>query len=171
MLSFGLQGTVERIFVAPYSGEPMQELESVEALFGCGLRGDRYVTRTGYWSGVDECHVTVIEAEVLERILEDTGLHLLNGEHRRNIVTRGIRLAQLFGKRVRIGAALFEWHKSRPPCAHLQAFTPAGTMKTLVGQRGGIGLRVIRSGLVARNDIVSAALETPRHPALASGQA
>src|SRR5688572_5462331 len=118
MLSLGMQGLIERIFIADYSGNPMQEVAEVEAIMGCGLRGDRYVNRTGFWSGVDECQVTMIESEILETIWEDTGLPILSGEHRRNIVTRGIRLHQLLGKRFRIGEAIFEFERSRPPCSH-----------------------------------------------------
>jgi MOSC domain-containing protein YiiM len=148
MLSLGTQGRVEQIFIAASSGAPMESLASVEALQGCGLRGDRYVTRTGYWSGVDECQVTLIEAEVLERIAEDTRLPVLEGQHRRNIVTRGIRLHRLLGKRFAIGEALFEYTRARPPCAHLQSLTEPGTARSLFGQRGGIGARVLQSGLI-----------------------
>jgi MOSC domain-containing protein YiiM len=155
MLSLGMEGKVERIFIAPNSGEPMIELESVEAVLGCGLRGDRYLNRTGHWSGVDECQVTLIEAEILERIAEDTGLPLLAGEHRRNLVTRGVRLPQLLGKQFAVGQAVFEFHRPRPPCSHLHALTQAGTASALFGQRGGIGARVVRTGLIQVNDLIA----------------
>jgi MOSC domain-containing protein YiiM len=145
-------GAVERIFIAPYSGEPMQESAAVEALMDCGLRGDRYVRRTGYWSGVDECQVTLIEGEVLDSIAEDTGLDILSGEHRRNLVTRGIRLSQLIGRRFAVGQAIFEYDRPRPPCPHIQALTRPGTARALFGQRGGIGARVLQSGFIQVND-------------------
>lgn len=148
MLSLGTQGRVEQLFIAPHSGARMEALASVEALMGCGLRGDRYVNRTGYWSGVDECQVTLIEAEVLERIAEDLLLPIFEGQHRRNIVTRGIRLHRLLGKRFRVGEAVFEYVRTRPPCAHLQSLTKAGTARGLFGQRGGIGARVLQGGLI-----------------------
>ena len=34
--------------------------------------------------------MTLIEAEEIEAIAADSGLQVLNGEHRRNIVTRGV---------------------------------------------------------------------------------
>jgi MOSC domain-containing protein YiiM len=159
MLSFGMEGVVERIFVADYSGNPMQELANVEAIMGCGLRGDRYVIQTGFWSGVDECQVTLIEGEILANIAEDTGLPILAGEHRRNIVTRGIRLQQLLGKRFAVGEALFEFERSRPPCAHIQVLTPPGTAKALFGQRGGIGARVLKSGWICAGDPIRVVTE------------
>jgi MOSC domain-containing protein YiiM len=123
------------------------------------LRGDRYSNRTGYWSGVDECQVTFIEAEILDRIIEETGLNVGAGEHRRNIVTRGIRLAQLLGKRFAVGKALFEYDRPRPPCQHVQSLTAPGMARALFGQRGGIGARVVRSGFIQVGDGVVVAGE------------
>ena len=154
MLSLGMQGMVEQIFIAGYSGEPMHAVDSIEALEGCGLRGDRYVFRTGFWSGVDGRQVTLIEGEILSTIAEDTGLPILCGEHRRNIVTRGIRLAQLLTRRFRVGEAVFEYAGPRPPCSHIQTLTRPGTARALFGQRGGIGARVIRSGVIRPQDSI-----------------
>ena len=152
MLSLSMEGVVAGIFIAPDSGQPMQPLECVEAVNDCGLRGDRYLRRTGYWSGVDECQVTLIELEILHRIAEESGLVLSAGEHRRNIVTQGIRLSQLLGKRFGIGGAVLEYQRPRPPCAHIGAVAPAGTARALFGQRGGIGARVVQSGLIRVQD-------------------
>lgn len=155
MLSLGMQGTVERIFIARYSGEPMQELSCVEGIMGCGLAGDRYVSKTGYWSGVDECQVTLIEGEIVDRIAEDAGVPMHAGEHRRNIVTRGVRLQQLLGKRFVIGQVILEYDRPRPPCAHIQALSAPGTARALFGQRGGIGARILTSGVIQVGDSIA----------------
>jgi MOSC domain-containing protein YiiM len=154
MISLGMEGLVEHIYVAGYTGEPMQELSTVEAVAGRGLRGDRYFLETGYWSGVDECQVTLIEGEILECIAEDTRVPVLCGEHRRNLVTRGVRLQQLLGKRFAVGQAVFEYDRPRPPCPHIQALTVPGTAKVLFGQRAGIGARIVQSGWIQKNDPV-----------------
>jgi len=161
MVSLGMQGVVERIYVAGYGSQPMQELASVEALRGLGLQGDRYANKTGYWSGVDECQVTLIESEVLGCIAEDTGLEIIAGEHRRNIVTRGVRLSQLLGKWFAVGTAVFEYDRPRPPCFHIQALTQPGMSKALFGQRGGIGARVLRAGRIQVRDPIRVLMELP----------
>ena len=94
-----MSGVVEKIFVTSSGGAAMPAVEQVEAVTGSGLRGDRYATRTGYWSGMDECQVTLIEAEDLDEITATTGPRVLNGEHRRNLVTRGIPPEDLYGHR------------------------------------------------------------------------
>jgi len=154
MLSLGMEGTAEHIYIAPHGGDPMQELASVEALEGRGLQGDRYANQTGYWSGVDECEVTLIESEILGCIAEDAGLAVAAGEHRRNLVTRGIRLAQLLGKRFRIGTAVLEYDRPRPPCPHIQTLTQEGMTRALFGQRGGIGARIVKSGSIQLHDTI-----------------
>lgn len=161
-LSFSMRGVVEHIFIAPKSGEPMCELTQVAALRGCGLRGDRYMSRTGYWCGVDECQVTFIEGEILDRIAEDHGLMLGQGQHRRNIVTRGIRLAQLLGKTFAVGDAVFEYDRPRPPCSHLQSLHSRAVVRVLFGQRGGIGARVVKSGLIRTQDEIFVLGHDPR---------
>ena len=82
-------GVVEAIFVTAGGGRPMQRVDAVEAVAGAGLAGDRYAQHTGYWSGVDECQVTLIEAEALEAIATSTDVRVSEGQHRRNVVVRG----------------------------------------------------------------------------------
>ena len=56
-----MSGTIEEIYIAPQGGAPMQRVEQVQAEADCGLCGDRYMQRTGYWTGIDECQVTLID--------------------------------------------------------------------------------------------------------------
>src|SRR5215210_6830734 len=68
----------------------MQRDDEVLAMAGAGLSGDRYAQHTGYWSGVDECQVTLIEAEALDGITSSTEVRVTEGQHRRNVVVRGV---------------------------------------------------------------------------------
>ena len=63
-----MDGIVEKIFISSAGGADMKAVEEVEAEAGCGLRGDRYSKKSGYWTGVDECEVTLIESEDLDQI-------------------------------------------------------------------------------------------------------
>ncbi len=73
------------------------------------LRGDR--TLGPLRQGV---RVTFIAAEDLEAIERETGVRVKNGEHRRNVVMRGMNLRALRDKRFRVGEALFEYRKYYP---------------------------------------------------------
>ena len=104
-----MPGTVEEIYVAPEGNVVMEQVAEARALVGGGLEGDRYCKGTGYWTKFgDVCEVTLIEAEDLEEIQNEVGLRVQNGEHRRNIITRGVRLGDLKGTRFKSGEAILE---------------------------------------------------------------
>src|ERR687886_63365 len=112
-------GVVEEIYIARKGSVKMEKVEEIRALAGCGLEGDRYCEGTGYWTPYgDVCEVTLISAEDLDEIERELGLHVKNGEHRRNIIVRGMDLSELRGNRFRIGDAVFEYDRPRPPCRH-----------------------------------------------------
>jgi len=146
-----MSAAVVRIFVAPAGGSPMQPVEETQAVAGLGIQGDRYSDRSGYWTEVDECQITLIESECLEEIRAKTGISIEGGEHRRNIVTRGIQLDSLLGKRFQVGTAVFEYDRPRPPCGYIEMLTEPGMTRAMVG-RGGICARVVESGLIRAND-------------------
>jgi len=148
-----MSGAVVKIFVAPSGGVAMQAVEEIEAVAGRGLRGDRYSDRNGYWTGVDECEVTLIESECIEEIREKTGVSVTEGEHRRNLITRGIQLDSLLGKRFQVGTAILEYDRPRPPCGYIESLTEPGMTRALVG-RGGICARIVASGTIRSNDSI-----------------
>ena len=144
---------IENIFVAPDGGVDMRSVEQVEAVEDSGLRGDRYAEGTGYWVPVDVCQVTLIEGEDLEAIQSTTGVRVVNGEHRRNLVTRGVRLGELLGRRFQIGEAVLEYDRPRPPCRYIASITEWGMTNALAG-RAGICARVVQSGVIRRQDAI-----------------
>ncbi len=146
-----MNGIVEKIFITSAGGADMEAVEEVEAEAGCGLRGDRYSKKSGYWTGVDECEVTLIKSEDLEQIRLQTGVRVENGEHRRNLVTRNVRLEELAGKRFQIGEAIFEFDRPRPPCNYIESITEPGMTRALV-RNGGICARVVQSGVIRTQD-------------------
>jgi len=151
-----MEGVVEAVFIAPRGGAQMKKVAEVEAVAASGLRGDRYMTHAGYWSPMDECQVTLIEGETLDKITAEAKLRVRNGEHRRNIVTRGIRLHELAGRQFSIGEAVLEYDRPRPPCGYVQSITEPGMTRALLGERGGICARVVRSGTIRCVDKVEA---------------
>ncbi len=144
---------LEAIFIAPAAGAPMRRVAAVQALAGLGLEGDRYALGCGYYSRRYDCEVTLIEGEVLDEITETSALQVHEGQHRRNLVTRGITLRSLKGCRLRIGEVLLEYHRPRPPCDYLQRITGPGMTKAL-GKGAGIGMRVIEPGTLREGVLI-----------------
>jgi len=147
-------GTVHEIYIAAEGSARMRKVDEAEALASMGLKGDRYCERTGYYSGWDECQVTLIEAEELEAIAAGAGLQVLNGEHRRNIVTRGVRLGDLVGHAFRAGDAVLAFDRPRPPCAYIQSITEPGMTRALAG-KSGICAMVVQGGFIRPGDEIA----------------
>jgi MOSC domain-containing protein YiiM len=138
--------SVRQILTAVEDSAPMASVESVRAVPG-GLEGDRYLTGRGYYSPYDVCEVTFVAREVLVEIRESTGIDLTGGRHRRNVVLQGIEVHDLLETRFRIGDALFEGTRPRPPCAHLEAVAEEeGVARALTRGRGGICADVVDPG-------------------------
>ncbi len=150
-----MKGVVEEIYVTGRGSEPMERVEEVSATAG-GLEGDRYKEGAGYWTRYgDVCEVTLIEGEDLDEIEREDGLSVKSGEHRRNIITRGVSLKSLRGTRFRIGEAVLEYDRPRPPCKHVQDVTEPG-MTHALRRRGGICARVVEGGRIRAQDEIAA---------------
>jgi MOSC domain-containing protein YiiM len=113
----------------------MQSVERVAALADAGLRGDRYTKR----------QVTFVELENIEAFTQSTGLALTPDMPRRNIVTQGIRLNELCGRRFRIGEALFEGVELCEPCSVFARRTHREILD-FFPQKAGLRARVISAG-------------------------
>jgi MOSC domain-containing protein YiiM len=148
-----MPGFVERIYVARGAGAPVERVEEVAAIEGCGLAGDRYSEGTGHWSRFGRvCQVTLIAAEDLDVIEKETGIRVRGGEHRRNVVLRGVKLGELrLFRRFRIGGATLEYVGPRSVCRYIERLTEPGMTQALKG-RGGICARVIENGTARVGD-------------------
>ncbi len=118
-----------------------------------GLDGDRYARGDGFWKATDGCQVTLIAEEDLSRAQWRSGIPLAHGEHRRNLVVRGLAIASMAHRQLRIGTAVLAWLRPRPPCGYLDSVTRPGTAKAL-GRRSGICLRVVSGGTIRVGDPV-----------------
>lgn len=151
------QGRLLAIYVTPAAGRPMQTVDSVLAIAGAGLEGDRYAAGAGFWKATDACQVTLISEDDLRHARTgrrpELRERLASGHHRRNLVVGGIRTGRLDGRRFRIGDAVFGFDKPRPPCGYLDRVEGDGMCRAL-GRHSGVCLRVLRGGTIAVGDTV-----------------
>ena len=149
-----MEGVVEGIYVAGEGSAAMERVEEVHTIEGRGIEGDRYCEGRGFYTPYgDVCEVTLISSEDLDDIARELGIGVKNGEHRRNIITRGVRLEDLRGKKFRIGGTILEYDRPRPPCGHVQDLTEPGMTRALRG-RGGICARVVEGGTIRESDTI-----------------
>ena len=136
---------VEAIHVGPEKAGELSPVESVRALAGKGLEGDRKFYAGGAKPGGA---LTLVEAEVVE----DVGLP--PGGTRRQLTVRGVRLNDLVGKRFRVGDVECVGVELCEPCLHLQSLTRPGIIKDLT-HRGGLNADILTDGTIAVGDPVS----------------
>ena len=125
--------------------DALRPVDSVRAVAGKGLEGDRHYFAEGARPGGA---ITLIEAEVLE----DVGLS--GPQSRRQIVTRGVRLNDLVGKRFFVGEIECEGVELCEPCLHLQSLTRPGIIDELL-HRGGLNADIVTSGTISVGDTVT----------------
>jgi MOSC domain-containing protein YiiM len=142
-------GRVAGIAVAEAAGAPMRVLHSAAARAGQGLEGDRYARGEGEFSNAaSRGHdLTLIEGEQLDALTLPSGRSLPPEQARRNIVTRGIDLNALVGRRFRIGDVECFGQRLCEPCAHLERLTEPGVLRGLV-HRAGLRADVLTDGVV-----------------------
>jgi MOSC domain-containing protein YiiM len=139
-----MPGSVEAIHIAAVESELPHAVEQVEVT-GDGVVGDRYS---------ESRDLTLIEAEALEGLLEDTGIEVSPAEVRRQVLTRGIRLNDLVGERFTVGGVECVGQELCEPCNHLQGLTYQGVLRGLV-HRGGLRADIVSGGRIAVGDEVA----------------
>jgi hypothetical protein len=145
-------GAVEGIWIAPSAGEPGRALSSARALPGRGLEGDRHVAGTGTFpSGRPGSALTLVAAEVCESFTPP----LLPGEHRRNVVVRGLDLNRLVGHDFQIGSVRCHGMRLCEPCTVVQRYAGRPVLRALV-HRGGLRADILDDGEIHVGDTVRA---------------
>lgn len=139
---------VEAIYIGAEHGELPRAVESVRAIAGKGLEGNRY-----FDEGRPESELTLIEAEALEALRVEHGIELDAASSRRNVLTRGVRLNDLVGRRFRVGELECRGIELCEPCLHLESMTEPGVMNGLV-HRAGLNAEILVGGELRRGDPV-----------------
>jgi MOSC domain-containing protein YiiM len=123
---------------------PTLEVTEVECVAGKGLRGDRYFGFKPDYKG----QVTFIASEVFEDTCTRLGVKGISpGVTRRNIVTSGVDLNTLAGRRFEVQGVKFEGMEECSPCRWMNAAIAPGAEAVLCGQ-GGLRAKVLSDGIL-----------------------
>lgn len=143
-------GVVAGLLVAPDAEAPLHRVDSVDAIAGRGLEGDRYAKGIGTFNATGRGYeLTLVEAEVLEEV------DLSWEDARRNVVTHGIALNALVGRRFTIGSVECVGRRLAEPCSHLEKLSRPGILRPLV-HRAGLRADILTGGPIAVGDAVTA---------------
>ena len=136
-------GEVAAIAVAARRGDLPQPADRVRAHAGRGLEGEYHLTDAADPGAA----ITLIAVEALEGLRADTGIELTHEASRRTVLTRGVDLNALVGRRFRIGDVECEGVELCEPCNGLAKMTERGVLRGLV-HRGGLRADVLSDGAI-----------------------
>ena len=120
-------------------------VESVPALAGKGLEGDRHYRETAKPGQA----LTLVEEDVVK------GAGLVPGATRRQLTVSGTGLNDLVGRRFRVGDVECYGVELCEPCLHLEQMTRPGIIKELV-HRAGLNADILTDGTISVGDEISA---------------
>ena len=146
-----MSGRVEGIFISANKGDMPEPVETVRAVAGRGLEGNRYF----FDDAPPGQALTLIAAEAVEAMEREHGISIEPRESRRNVVTRGIDVNDLVGKRFRVGDVECQGIELCEPCSTLEGMTKPGVIKGLV-HRGGLNADILSDGDISVGDAVVA---------------
>ena len=149
------EGSVAALFIAPTAHIAMEPRDEVTVLDGLGIDGDRYAGGDGSFSSDKRSgrHVTLIESEAVAAVSAETGIALDASETRRNVVTSGVPLNHLVGRRFRVGEVVLEGKRLCEPCDSLEGATRPGVRMALL-HRGGLRADIVSGGMVRLGDTI-----------------
>jgi CDGSH-type Zn-finger protein len=131
-------------------------VESVRLLAGVGMEGDRYAKGISAFSSAKRSsQLTLVAQEDLEAVEREYGVRIDPSDSLRNVVTKGVALETLIGKRFRVGDALCLGLRLCEPCVYWEKYLRRrGIIKSYV-HRSGLRADILETGLVQLGDSVS----------------
>jgi len=135
---------VEAIHLGAPRKPELWTVQSVQAVAGKGLEGDRHFHADGAPPGQA---LTLVAAEEVENV------GLQPGETRRQLTVREVDVNSLVGKRFRVGEVECFGVELCEPCRHLEAMTRPGIIKDLA-HRAGINADILTGGVIRVGDPV-----------------
>jgi MOSC domain-containing protein YiiM len=133
------EGIVEAIRITDTPDALPEPVERVHARAGAGLEGEYH----------DD--LTLIAAEVIE---DDTEIPIRHAESRRNVLTRGIDLNALVGRRFRVGTVECIGVELAEPCRRLERLNGEQRLLRHLAHRAGLRADVVSDGEIAVGDEV-----------------
>jgi MOSC domain-containing protein YiiM len=129
----------------------MEPRQNVAALTDRGLDGDRYADPTNR-RGPDY-QVTLIESENIAAFSAMVDVQFSPDMPRRNIVTQGVRLNELCGRRFKVGGATLEGLELCEPCSLFAKRTHRDVLRYFP-RKGGLRARIVVGGTIHIGDLV-----------------
>ena len=139
---------VFKICISSKFDQDMEDIYTITTIAGKGIVGDRYFSEDN-----DKNHqITLIESEKIDYYNKILNQKISYIDFRRNIITKGIELNPLIGKKLQIGSTKIKVHKLCEPCLELQNKLQQTNFVKNLTHRGGLRCAILTNGLITVND-------------------
>ena len=142
---------VYKIGITIKNNQPINEVNSINVLANQGIVGDRHFNEFN-----DPYNqITLIESENIDYYNIKYGLNIPYKDFRRNIITKGIKLNDLVGKRFKIGKVELEGIDLCRPCKHLSEILDQDNIIKEFLRRGGLRCQILTSSTIEVGDKIN----------------
>ena len=139
---------VLKLGITNESNKEIEEVDSIEVLANQGIIGDRH-----FKSDNDPyCQLSLIESENIDYYNLKFGLNIRYVDFRRNIITKGLKLNNLVGQKIKIGKVEVKGIDLCRPCKHLTEMLNQKNILKEFLKKGGLRCEILSSSIVKVGD-------------------
>ena len=132
------------------NNQKIKEVSSFDVMANKGVIGDRHFKEYND----PYCQLSLIESENIDFYNVKYGLNISYIDFRRNIVTKGVELNNLVGKKFYIGNVEVEGIDLCRPCRHLnESLNQENIIKEFL-RKGGLRCQILSSASIYVNDLI-----------------
>mgnify|MGYP001411580410 FL=1 len=130
------------------NNQKIKEVKTINVIKNQGIAGDRHLREFND----PFSQLTLIESENIDYYNSKYGLDIPYIDFRRNIVTKGIKLNELVGKKISIGDVKVEGIDLCRPCRHLNEILNQNNILKEFLRRGGLRCQILNSSKINLGD-------------------
>ena len=139
---------VLKLGITKNNNKRIDEVESIEVIANKGIIGDRHFKDYND----PYCQLSLIESENIDYYNTKYNLNIPYVDFRRNIITKGIRLNNLIGKKFLIGNVKVEGLDLCRPCRHLKEMLNQKNVLKEFLRKGGLRCQILSSSKIVIGD-------------------
>jgi len=141
---------VFKLGITSSNNKIIEDVYSIEVLANKGVVGDRHFNDYND----PYCQLSLIESENVDYYNTKFGLNIPYIDFRRNIITKGINLNNLIGKKLLIGKVKVEGIDLCRPCKHLTEMLNQENILKEFLRRGGLRCQILSSSKISLGDTI-----------------
>ena len=130
------------------NNQVINDVDSIKVILNKGVVGDRHFKDFND----PYCQLSLIESENIDYYNLKYGLNIKYVNFRRNIITKGIQLNDLVGKKLLVGNAKVEGIDLCRPCRHLTEVLDQDNILKEFLRRGGLRCQILSSSNIYVGD-------------------